>query len=136
MARVGVNPIRLEEALVEELRKYTKDIQEEVNKQAKKTGTLAKERLKSQDLGGAYKNRRPRYRKGWATKTEKHGDVETTIIHNKTDYQLTHLLEHGHAIAGGTGRTRAFPHIAPAEKYAAEKFTENVEKAIKGYKGE
>jgi hypothetical protein len=68
------------------------------------------------------------YAKGWARK--KVGTAE--VIHNRTDYQLTHLLEHGHVTKGGTGRTQAFPHIAPAEEKAIKDYIERVEKVIKG----
>lgn len=53
------------------------------------------------------------------------------IVHNKEHYRLTHLLEKGHAKRSG-GRTRAIPHIAPAEEAAKEKFIQDVEAVIRG----
>ena len=41
------------------------------------------------------------YQKGWRIKKFK----KSNIIYNKTDYQLTHLLEHGHIKING-GRTQ------------------------------
>lgn len=63
-----------------------------------------------------------KYNSGWErTKLESRKDGFKSIVHNKKHYQLTHLLEHGHALRGG-GSAKAFPHIAPVE--------ENVEKSI------
>ncbi len=72
------------------------------------------------------------YAKGWATKkgyTGKYSKVK--IIHNKTDYQLTHLLEHGHAKRGG-GRVAPIQHIKPVEIRAIENLTRKVESAAYG----
>lgn len=58
---------------------------------------------------------RGRYIKGW-----RHKKVgKRRVVYNKTDYQLTHLLEKGHAKRGG-GRTRAIPHIKPVEQHIQE----------------
>ena len=65
------------------------------------------------------------YRKGWRVKKK----GKKYIVHNATDYQLTHLLEHGHAKRGG-GRVEARVHIAPAEEIYVREFLHRVERAI------
>jgi hypothetical protein len=66
------------------------------------------------------------YKKGWRVKKFK----KVNIVHNKTDYQLTHLLEHGHVKING-GRTDAQIHIRPNEEIAVNDFLKRVEKAVK-----
>ena len=50
---------------------------------------------------------------------------------NKKRYQLTHLLEKGHAKRGG-GRVRAFPHIAPAEQAGIRELEEGIKRGLEG----
>lgn len=66
-----------------------------------------------------------RYSKGWRI-TNINGKI---IIHNKTDYHLTHLLEYGHAKANG-GRVSAIVHIKPAEEAAINEYIKETEKII------
>lgn len=68
------------------------------------------------------------YRKGWAVKEEATSRLRTeAIVHNRTRYQLAHLLEKGHAKANG-GRVAARVHIAPAEANAIKNMEEAMEK--------
>ncbi|MCI6692505.1 MAG: HK97 gp10 family phage protein [Clostridium sp.] len=67
------------------------------------------------------------YRKGWRV-TDIKGKK---IIHNKTDYQLTHLLENGHAKVSG-GRVAPKVHIRPAEEQAIKEYIDLTEKLIRG----
>lgn len=62
------------------------------------------------------------YAKGWKRTRFKRG----WIVHNETDYQLTHLLEKGHAKVGG-GRVPAYPHIAPLAEKAIQKFEDKID---------
>lgn len=65
------------------------------------------------------------YAKGWRAK--KVGNTWT--VHNATDYQLTHLLEKGHALRQG-GRSPAIVHIKPVEQDMINDYVSKVEKAV------
>lgn len=75
------------------------------------------------------------YNKGWKvkqTKTDKRYNKKATI-HNESAYQLTHLLEKGHALVHGgrkVGETRAFEHIAPVAVKAEKELMDNIKKEI------
>lgn len=67
-----------------------------------------------------------RYAKGWKVKkVKKKNGVYEVIVHNATDYQLTHLLEYGHAkVIGGRKYPEPVPpkpHIKKAEENAINK---------------
>ena len=71
------------------------------------------------------------YAKSWAAKTTKEtANAMEIVVYSRNRYQLAHLLEFGHALRRG-GRTRAFPHIAPAEERAAQILEREVEKALR-----
>lgn len=60
------------------------------------------------------------YAKGWAFKPYNAGPVKGFVVYNRDHYQLTHLLEKGHAKRGG-GRVRAIKHIQPVEIVVSER---------------
>lgn len=67
-----------------------------------------------------------KYSKSFVTQktNERTYAVEYTVW-SPTDYRRVHLLEKGHAKRGG-GRTRAFPHMEPAEQVAAEQLEKDI----------
>ena len=71
-----------------------------------------------------------KYAKSWAVKKtmEKSNAIEMAV-HSKTRYQLTHLLEFGHALRNG-GRTEGQVHIAPAETLAEQTLEAEIRKRL------
>lgn len=71
------------------------------------------------------------YAKGWAVMKK---GPDTFIVHNKTEYRLTHLLENGHVSANqyGSGYTRVngIKHIEPAAEEGANEFINEVERQL------
>lgn len=118
MARVG----DLSKLIVQALAEYTNEVTEGVEnaKEEVAKATVQELRRTSPRLTGDYA-------KGWSRK--KVGTAQ--VVYNRTDYQLTHLLEHGHAKVNG-GRVPGIPHIGPAEKKAIDEYTKRVEQVIRG----
>ena len=72
------------------------------------------------------------YSKSWTVKTTKETSESLELtVYSPKKYQLAHLLEKGHAKRGG-GRTKAIPHIAPAEETACKELEADIKKALGG----
>lgn len=71
------------------------------------------------------------YADGWFADTV-YGKLgnKRVLVRNKF-YQLTHLLENGHAKKGGKGRTKAIPHIKPVEEWAQEELPKQFKERVK-----
>lgn len=58
-------------------------------------------------------------------------------VYNATDWQLTHLLEFGHAVRprpthkGKKNRVEARPHIAPVEQWAIQELDNRIERLLR-----
>lgn len=117
-----------------------KDVAEELQKEMQKYSSLvieefeAAKKTTSKELVEELKAKSPEktgdYAKGWRMKKTSKG----YITHNATDYQLTHLLEHGHVIRRGSkriGEADEHPHIRPAEQRAIKRFEKRTKKALK-----
>ncbi|MEK4148919.1 HK97 gp10 family phage protein [Robertmurraya sp. FSL W8-0741] len=111
---------QLTNEIMKQLRAYESDVKLEIEEAGKDVSKSLVSRLKtnSPKLKGDY-------RKGWRVKREKN----KFIVYNATDYQLTHLLENGHALRQG-GRAPAIPHIRPAEEEAIEEYLSKIERAL------
>ena len=120
----------LADTIQRELAAYNQEVTDGIKEDCKQVAKECRAEIKqnSPELTGDYK-------KGWRVKTnfESREDIRLTV-HNKTDHQLTHLLEKGHAGVGGTAKGAAapHPHIAPAEQHAAEKLINKAKTRIKG----
>lgn len=123
----------LASAIMQELEEFQGVTDEAVEKGVSETAKAAVKELHNAHPSGSgkYGSWDKKYNKGWTvmqTKTDKRYHKKATI-HNATDYQLTHLLEKGHAKRNG-GRTRAFPHIAPVAEKCEDELVKNIKKWI------
>lgn len=118
----------LADAIQDELEKYREDVTDGVKKSVQAAAKQCRDEIKD-----ASPVRTGRYRKGWRASTAYESAEDIRImVHNKTDYQLTHLLEKSHLTRDGVTRTTAIPHIAPAEKHAAETLENKVKVVVRG----
>lgn len=126
---MGTDRVRIDQmahVIMEGLQEYADLATDDMKAAVKKTGDEAK---KDVQAGAPVKS--GKYKKSWTVKTTKENSNSLELtVHSRNRYQLAHLLEFGHAKRNG-GRTRAFPHIAPAEAKAAELLEKEVEKALK-----
>ena len=108
-------------AVEAELKAYREEVKEDLFTAIDEAGDLAVATLRAtspKDSGD--------YRKGWRKLKAHESPRDLRIqVHNKTDYQLTHLLEDGHAKVNG-GSVAGQPHIGPAAEQAAEHLEKDV----------
>lgn len=114
-----------------------KEILEEYNKRVKNASRVAIQRVGRESVK-KLRNTSPKktgsYASGWRVKklVERNG-VTDVVVHNATDYQLTHLLENGHIVRnkkGTYGRAPAHKHIAPVEEWANNELPLEIEREL------
>lgn len=115
----------LADEIMEGLMEYADLATDTVKKAVKKAGNTVKKEIQANaptDTG--------KYKKSFkVTKRKETANTLEVTVHSKNRYQLTHLLEKGHAKRGG-GRVSAIPHIAPAEEKGIRELTEEIERGL------
>ena len=107
------------------LSEYAELTDKAMKKAVRKTATAVKN-----EISANAPEKTGRYKKSWkAKKVRENSHTLEMTVHSKDRYQLTHLLEKGHALRNG-GRARAFPHIAPAEEHGAEMLEDLIRKEL------
>ena len=107
---------------------YGEEAQDEIAEAMKKT---AKELVKQ--VKAKSPTRSGKYKKGWTSETKEGRLGTSTTIYNKNAYQLTHLLEFGHALyLGGrhVGEVGPIPHMAPVQDQAPDIFERKLREAM------
>lgn len=123
-----VNVDGLSAAIAKEMQEYSEDFEKTLKSGIEE---IAEETVQELKNDPNVPKKTGYYKKSFYTKKVASGHgYYRQVVANK-DYQLTHLLEFGHAKVNG-GRTRAFPHFAPAEKRIEKKMDELIERAAHG----
>ena len=131
--KVGI--LDLSAAIEEIIKEYGEDVYDVVNESVEEVTEEATDKLKAvnhwaNDGSGAYAG-------SWTNDEKKKSRIfYSKVVHNEEHYQLTHLLENGHVIRNGTGRsygkTGKYPHVKPvkdwAEKELPKRFKERLER--------
>lgn len=115
----------LADEIMEGLMEYADLATDTVKKAVKKAGNTVKKEIRENAPSDTGK-----YKKSFTvTKRKETANALEVTVHSKNRYQLTHLLEKGHAKRGG-GRVSAIPHIAPAEEKGIHELTEEIERGL------
>lgn len=116
--------------VTELLEQYSKNVTEEMHNVFKKEASKARSELKAASPRDSGK-----YAAGWAIKDESTRLTVDYTIYNRTP-GLPHLLEFGHVIRNGTGRTfgsaPSHPHIASVNDELQKTVISELEKAVQG----
>lgn len=117
--KVSAGTTGLSEAINQMLEETLAENEEALREHVKDACKVAKSDLRSNSP-----KKSGDYAKGWAYAIEDSAEgAYKGTVYNATNYQLTHLLEKGHAKRGG-GRVEGIPHIEPAFEDARETMEE------------
>ena len=124
MSNVRIRPEQLADTIKKELDDLAEDTTDTVKKAVQEAADTA-----VKDLKVTSPKRTGRYAKSWTQKKVKDNSSGKEIIVHARRYQLTHLLENGHAKRGG-GRVVARVHIRPVEEKVSEKLENDIRRKI------
>lgn len=117
----------LADEIMKGLMEYKDLVTDNMKKSVRKAGRSVKK-----DIQANAPKKTGAYSKSWKVSTTKETSESLELtVHSPKKYQLAHLLENGHAKRNG-GRTKAIPHIAPAEENAVKQLESDIKKAIGG----
>jgi len=121
---VTIRPEQLANALNKALAKYGDEVLEDVEAVTKSVARDAVRELKGIAPAGG------RYARGWSHKAQKGGAYKLSeTVYNRTDYQLTHLLEKPHETGGGGHYPKNVDYtgtLAAIEEEYTQKYMEEV----------
>ena len=128
-----ISPDEFRELMNSLLEEYGKKVIKAAEKAAVTVSKDAEMDLRHLDpklIGGTGK-----YRRGWRTAVTVEPLRVHAVVYNKTDWQLTHLLEYGHQVRnkkGGRiiGKADPHEHIKPIKEAAMKMFEEEIRKEI------
>lgn len=135
--RKRTNLINLDSAISEILAEYEGDVYKVLGYCIGEVSFEATEKLQSVDHFAPDGHVTGAYSGDWTHERVLAKRIYTKeVVYNEDHYQLTHLLENGHAVKNGTGRVRgaragAYPHIKPVEEWAQQELPRAVERELK-----
>lgn len=124
---MNTNVNDMADAIMKGLMEYADVSAETVKNAVKKAGNTVKK-----EASANAPKKSGKYKKSFTvTKQKETAESLTVVVHSKNRYQLTHLLEKGHAKRGG-GRVEGIPHIGPAEEKGIRQLTGEIERGLSG----
>ena len=122
MSRTNINNLSAE--IMRQLEAYGNTTAEKVKEAVKE---VAKDTKK--ELQRSSPKKSGQYAKKWKTTVRKENAAAIEISVHDAKYQISHLLENGHAKRGG-GRVPPVKHIKPAEERAKEELEEKIRRSL------
>lgn len=117
------------------LKDYEEEVQESVEESVEKVAKDAVKELKKYKNFAPGSKRGQRYHKKWTHEIKKGRMYVEATIYNKMP-GLPHLLEHGHSIQNGTGKThgrvQGYPHISKVEEQVEKEVERLIRKKVEG----
>lgn len=107
---------------------YGEEARDEIGDAMRATGKELVKEVKARSP-----KRRGNYRMGWRSETKEFRLDASTVIYQQNSYQLTHLLEFGHALYQGgryKGEVEGKPHMAPVQDMAPDVFERKLREAM------
>lgn len=130
-----IGSLDLEKAIAGVLEEYGEDVYQVLDGCVDSVAEEAKEKLQAVGSFAPGGNPSGDYSKAWINEKLQVKRLNSkNVVHNEDHYRLTHLLEKGHVIRNGTGRTFGktgeYPHIAPVNDWANAELPKKVEQEL------
>lgn len=127
----------LAKTINEELQALGVEVNEEMQEVFDEVGKEAVKKLKATSPKNPKGSQSGRYARGWIYEKGKRAKnyKGSGVVRNKTDPQLTHLLEYGHPLVRNgkvVGNVEAKEHIRPVADWCADEIEKKLSKKIGG----